>query len=78
MPCAGVFIAAGRKPNTELLRGQIALDAGGYLPADETTRTAVSGVFAAGDVRTKAVRQVVTAAADGAVAALMAARFLEE
>ena len=78
LPCAGVFIAAGRKPNTELLRGQIALDAGGYLPADETTRTAVSGVFAAGDVRTKAVRQVVTAAADGAVAALMAARFLEE
>ena len=78
LPCAGAFIAAGRKPNTELLRGQIALDAGGYLPADETTRTAVSGVFAAGDVRTKAVRQVVTAAADGAVAALMAARFLEE
>lgn len=77
LPCSGVFIAAGREPNTELLQGQIALDAGGYLPADETTRTAVPGVFAAGDVRTKAVRQVVTAAADGAVAALMAAKFLE-
>lgn len=77
LPCAGVFIAAGRKPNTELLQGQLELDAGGYIPADETTQTAVPGVFAAGDVRTKAVRQVVTAAADGAVAALMAAKYLE-
>ena len=77
LPCSGVFIAAGRKPSTELLQGQVELDAGGYLPADETTRTAVPGVFAAGDVRTKAVRQVVTAVADGAVAALMAAKFLE-
>ena len=77
LPCAGVFVAAGRKPNTELLQGQLELDAGGYVPADETTRTAVPGVFAAGDVRTKAVRQVVTAAADGAVAALMAAKFLQ-
>ena len=77
LPCSGVFIAAGRKPNTELLQGQVELDTGGYFPADETTRTAVPGVFAAGDVRTKVVRQVVTAAADGAVAALMAAKFLE-
>ena len=72
-----MFVAAGRKPNTELLQGQLELDAGGYVPADETTRTTVPGVFAAGDVRTKAVRQVVTAAADGAVAALMAAKFLQ-
>lgn len=77
LPCAGVFIAAGREPSTELVRGQIGLDDGGYIPADETTRTAIPGVFAAGDVRTKAVRQVVTAAADGAVAALMAAKYLE-
>lgn len=77
LPCAGVFVAAGRKPNTELLQGQLELDAGGYIPADETTRTAAPGVFAAGDVRTKAVRQVVTAAADGAVAGLMAAKFLQ-
>ena len=77
LPCAGVFIAAGREPSTELVRGQLELDAGGYIPADETTRTAIPGVFAAGDVRAKAVRQVVTAVADGAVAALMAAKFLE-
>ena len=69
LPCAGVFVAAGRKPNTELLQGQLELDAGGYVPADETTRTAVPGVFAAGDIRHKPMRQVVTAAADGAVAA---------
>lgn len=77
LPCAGVFIAAGREPSTELVRGQLELDAGGYIPADETTRTAIPGVFAAGDVRAKAVRQVVTAVADGAVAALMAAKYLE-
>lgn len=64
----GVFVSIGRKPATELVAGQLALDPAGYIPADESTRTQIPGVFAVGDVRTKAVRQIVTAAADGAAA----------
>lgn len=73
----GLFVAIGRVPNTELVRGQIDLDEQGYILADETTRTNVPGVFAVGDVRTKPLRQVVTAVADGAVAAKYAQEFLE-
>ena len=65
----GLFVSIGRAPATELFRGHLELDDAGYIVADETTRTSLDGVFAAGDVRTKAVRQIVTAAADGAVAA---------
>jgi len=65
----GVFVSIGRQPMTELFSGQIALDDYGYIIADESTKTNVSGVFAAGDVRTKTLRQVVTAVSDGAVAA---------
>ena len=65
----GLFISIGRKPATELFAGQVVLDENGYIVADETTKTSVSGVYAAGDVRTKQLRQIVTAAADGAVAA---------
>ncbi len=65
----GLFISVGQTPATELFRGQLELDAGGYILADESTKTHIDGVFAVGDVRTKAVRQVITAAADGAVAA---------
>lgn len=72
----GLFISIGRKPVTELFRGQLALDEGGYILADETTRTGIPGVFAVGDVRTKAVRQIVTATADGAVAAHFAETYL--
>lgn len=72
----GLFISIGRAPATEIFRGQLALDPGGYIVADETTRTSLPGVFAAGDVRTKAVRQIVTAAADGAVAAFYAEEYL--
>ena len=68
----GVFAAVGQKPNTELVQGKIALDAAGYIEADENTRTNIPGIFAAGDVRKKMLRQVVTAAADGAVAAMEA------
>ena len=64
----GVFVAIGRKPVTELVKGQLELDAAGYIKADESTRTSLPGVFAVGDVRTKALRQIVTAAADGATA----------
>lgn len=74
--CDGVFVSVGRSPATELVKGQLALDPAGYIIADETTRTNVPGVFAAGDVRTKALRQVVTAVADGAAAAHWAEEFL--
>lgn len=76
--CDGVFVSVGRKPATELVQGQLELDRSGYIVADETTRTSLPGVFAVGDVRTKTVRQVVTAAADGAVAAHYAEEFLAE
>ena len=64
----GVFIAVGMEPHTGLLDGQVKLDENGYVVAGEDCRTSVDGVFAAGDVRTKKVRQIVTAVSDGAVA----------
>ena len=67
--CDGLFVSVGRQPATELVKGQLQLDEGGYVAADESTRTSLPGVFAVGDVRTKALRQVVTAVADGAEAA---------
>ena len=76
LPCDGVFISVGRKPATELVRGQLELDPGGYVVADETTRTNLPGVYAVGDVRTKPLRQVVTAVADGAVAVHQAEAYL--
>ena len=66
--CDGVFVSIGRKPATELVEGQLTLDRSGYVVADESTRTSIPGVFAVGDVRTKVLRQVVTAVADGATA----------
>lgn len=72
----GLFVSIGRQPATELFAGQIALDAQGYIVADESTKTSLAGVFVAGDVRTKTLRQVVTAAADGAVAAHHAEEYL--
>lgn len=76
--CDGVFVSVGRKPATELFSGALELDKGGYIVADETTRTNIPGVFAVGDVRTKLLRQVVTAVSDGAMAAFMAEEFLAE
>ncbi len=72
----GLFVSIGRQPATELFQGQLELDALGYIAADESTKTSLEGVFAAGDVRVKELRQVVTAAADGAVAAHMAETYL--
>ena len=66
IPVDGVFVAIGRVPDTEIFKGQLDLDPHGYIIADESTRTNIEGVFAVGDVRTKALRQIVTAAADGA------------
>lgn len=74
----GLFVSIGRSPETALFAGQVEMDSGGYIVADESTRTDVPGVFAVGDVRTKAVRQVITAAADGAVAAHYAEQYLAE
>ena len=76
--CDGVFVSIGRKPATDFLKGAVKLDGNGYIVADETTRTSADGVFAAGDIRTKALRQVVTAAADGAVAVHFAEEYLME
>lgn len=76
--CDGVFVSIGRKPATDLVAGQLLLDDNGYVIADESTRTNVPGVFAVGDVRTKAVRQVVTAVADGAVASHYAEEYLTQ
>lgn len=78
LTCDGLFISVGRAPATELVKDQLTLDPAGYVVADESTRTNLPGVFAVGDVRTKALRQVVTAAADGAVAAHYAEAYLTE
>lgn len=72
----GLFVSIGRNPATELFREQLELDSSGYIVADESTKTNLPGVFAVGDVRTKAVRQIITAAADGAVAAHFAEEFI--
>lgn len=74
--CEGLFIAVGTQPNTEFLNGALELDESGYIIADETGETSIPGVFVAGDVRTKLLRQVATATADGANAAEMAEQFL--
>ncbi|MBO5954036.1 MAG: thioredoxin-disulfide reductase [Oscillospiraceae bacterium] len=66
--CDGVFVSVGRKPATELVDGQLLLDEAGYVLAGESTLTNIPGVFAVGDVRTKPLRQIVTAVADGAMA----------
>ena len=78
LACDGVFVSIGRNPNSALLKGQVNLDAQGYVEAGESCRTNIPGVFAVGDVRTKALRQIVTAAADGAVAVHYAVEYLAE
>jgi len=78
IPCDGVFVSIGRIPATALVKGQLELDEGGYIAADETTQTSIPGVFAVGDVRTKALRQIVTATADGANAAHFAENYLHQ
>lgn len=72
----GLFIAVGNKPDTEMLRGTVELDRNGYIIADQEMRTSVPGIFAAGDSRQKHLRQIVTAAADGALAAESAIEYI--
>lgn len=74
IPVDGVFISIGRSPTSALFADALPLDAAGYIIADESTRTSIPGVFAVGDVRTKAMRQIVTAVGDGATAV----HYLEE
>ncbi|MBQ8881435.1 MAG: thioredoxin-disulfide reductase [Oscillospiraceae bacterium] len=78
IPCDGVFAAIGRQPETELVKDCLHLDAQGYILAGESTATNLPGVYAVGDVRTKDLRQIITAAADGAVAVHQAEKYLAE
>ena len=74
--CDGVFVSVGRQPASKLVAGLLALDEGGYIIAGEDTVTSIPGVYAVGDVRTKQVRQVVTAVSDGAIASHQAEEYI--
>ena len=74
--CDGVFVSVGRQPASKLVAGLLALDEGGYIIAGEDTITSIPGVYAVGDVRTKQVRQVVTAVSDGAIASHQAEEYI--
>ncbi|SKA93483.1 thioredoxin reductase (NADPH) [Caloramator quimbayensis] len=74
----GVFVFVGLNPITSAFKGHINLSEGGYIPTDDNMKTNVEGVFAAGDVRVKSLRQVITAAADGAIAAVAAEEYINE
>ncbi len=78
LPVAGVFVAVGQIPKNEVFADVVKLDAGGFILASEDCLTSHPGIFAAGDCRTKEVRQLTTAAADGAVAALAACKYIAE
>ena len=74
--CNAIFVSIGRRPNTDIFKDILELDENGYIIADESTKTNIDGVFVAGDVRAKALRQIVTASADGAVAAHFAEEYI--
>lgn len=78
VPTDGIFIYIGSKPNTEPVRGPVKLDENGFILTDEKMKTSAAGIFAAGDVRAKSLRQIVTAVSDGAVAANSAREFIEK
>ncbi len=78
LECHGIFFFVGRIPSTDFLKGKVELNEQGYVKADEDMATSEPGIYAAGDVRVKTVRQVITAAGDGATAAVMAQKYLEE
>ena len=74
----GIFVFIGFKPSSELFKGKVAMDEKGYIITDPDMKTDIPGVFAAGDIREKSLRQVVTAAADGAIAAVQVGKYIEE
>ena len=71
-----VFVAIGRVPNTSMFEDLVSIDSEGYIVADESCKTSAPGIFVAGDVRTKDLRQLVTAASDGSIAAMEAVKYL--
>lgn len=78
IPADGIFVYVGSRPNTELIKGIVKLDENGFVLTDEKMKTSLPGIFAAGDVRVKSLRQVVTAVSDGAIAADSAREFIEK
>ncbi|MFA4843455.1 MAG: thioredoxin-disulfide reductase [Candidatus Margulisiibacteriota bacterium] len=78
VPADGVFIYIGTNPNNEAVRGIVKLDERGFIITDDRMKTSATGIFAAGDIRSKHLRQIVTAAADGAIAADAAREFIEQ
>lgn len=76
VPTEGAFVYIGTEPMSNMYQGQVEMDKWGYIAASEDTKTNVDGVYAAGDIRTKPIRQVVTAASDGAIAGIMAERYI--
>jgi thioredoxin reductase (NADPH) len=76
LPVSGVFVAIGQRPNTELVKNSLSLDANGYIITNEKMETSVPGVLAAGDIRSNSIRQTISAAGDGATAAIYADRYL--
>ena len=78
LPVAGVFMFVGQEPNDKCFRGLVNSEKGGWIITNEKMETSVPGIFAAGDVRSKYLRQVITAASDGAIAAMAASAYLRE
>jgi len=78
IPVQGVFMYVGMIPNTQFLKGKLELNKWGYIVANEKTETSVPGVYAAGDVRDKVLKQITTATSDGSVAAVMAEEYVEK
>jgi thioredoxin reductase (NADPH) len=78
LPVSGVFVSIGQRPNTDWLKGIVSLDSNGYIIANEKMETSVPGIFAAGDIRTNSIRQCISAAGDGATAAIYADRYIGE
>jgi len=78
LPVSGVFVSIGQKPNTDLFKGLVNLDANGYIVTNEKMETSLAGIFTVGDIRSNSIRQCISAAGDGATAAIYASRYIGE